>query len=224
MYKPTEIVCNLSENHESIRWFKNGIEVFSMRNRYDIITENRKTTFKIFKMMPHDTGTYYVLINNATKSSEFNVDLKAPPKLFSEQLKDNVTMNAGKNFDFTINFSGYPTPWIDLVHNDLPLKLRGSVQIYDDVVSVRIPKLSVRDSGILKVFAKNEHGEVTHEIKLIVNDVPSAPENLTADNVTHNSAIIRWLEPQQNNGLEVTEYLIEKKTVEVSRWRKVSCQ
>uniref|UniRef100_A0A0K0DEZ0 Fibronectin type-III domain-containing protein n=1 Tax=Angiostrongylus cantonensis TaxID=6313 RepID=A0A0K0DEZ0_ANGCA len=54
-----------------------------------------------------------------------------------------------------------------------------------------------------------------------VFDVPSAPTNAIAKDIGSTKATISWNKPEFSNGSEITEYCVERKSVEYSRWRVV---
>lgn len=49
-------------------------------------------------------------------------------------------------------------------------------------------------------------------------DVPSAPKNLEANEVTQTSAVLRWSVPDSDGGSPITNYVVEKCTNFNSRW------
>jgi len=57
---------------------------------------------------------------------------------------------------------------------------------------LRMKGVERSDSGIYTVLVKNSIGEISADIKLIVQDKPSAPQKLAVTGVTESSVTLSW--------------------------------
>ncbi|CAJ0950227.1 unnamed protein product, partial [Mesorhabditis belari] len=217
-----ELKCEFIGTFESLKWYKEEVEMFEMRNRYEIHTEEGISVLKILRVAPQDIGKYYVTLNDTINSHSCQVDIRAQPKIDLQGTKTEIRLNSNQHLNTSLEFSGYPKPEINVTLNGNSFKIRGSVEVYEDTVTLKIRNLKPSDSGIIEIEAANKNGTTKVTLKLVVIDVPSAPQRPMCTKVTHKSAEITWNAPADDNGAPVTAYVIERKTVEFSRWRQVS--
>lgn len=55
-----------------------------------------------------------------------------------------------------------------------------------------------------------------------VVDVPTAPRDLTASDVTSSSVTLKWAEPESDGGAPISNYVVERCTAFSNRWVKAS--
>ncbi|CAN8020342.1 unnamed protein product [Ixodes persulcatus] len=67
---------------------------------------------------------------------------------------------------------------------------------------------TVEDSGIYSCMAKNHYGSDETSMRLLVQEVPGAPVNVTVANATGNSLLLSWAEPFRGNSA-ITRYLVQ---------------
>ncbi|KAH7978055.1 hypothetical protein HPB49_004343 [Dermacentor silvarum] len=67
---------------------------------------------------------------------------------------------------------------------------------------------TVEDSGIYSCFAKNHYGSDETSMRLLVQEVPGPPVNVTVANATGNSLFLTWGEPFRGNSA-ITRYLVQ---------------
>lgn len=185
--------------------------------KVEILTDDYESKLVLHATDHKDIGDYYVLVDDVEKSHSAQLIYKVLPKLVYEGPTKAIA--AGKHFDFTVRFTGYPTPQFIMTLDGKDLKLQASVETYDDFMSFRVK--NVKESGTIIIVAKNEHGEDSLEIPMQVIDVPSAPLDLQATDVGSTKATLSWKAPLYSNGSDIIEYCVERKSVEYSRWRTV---
>ncbi|KIH57804.1 fibronectin type III domain protein [Ancylostoma duodenale] len=213
----TTFTCKFSRPAESVRWFRNERELWTQATKVEIVTEEYESKLILHATDHKDIGEYYVLVDDVEKSHTAELIYKIAPKLVYEG--PTKAIPAGKHFDFTVKFTGYPTPHFNMTLNGKDLKLQASVETYDDFMSFRVK--NVKESGTIVIVAQNEHGEDSLEIPMQVIDVPSAPLDLQASDVGSTTATLSWKAPLYSNGSDIIEYFVERKSVEYSRWRTV---
>ncbi|XP_064458072.1 cell adhesion molecule DSCAM-like isoform X2 [Ornithodoros turicata] len=67
---------------------------------------------------------------------------------------------------------------------------------------------TVEDSGIYSCFAKNHYGSDETSMRLLVQEVPGSPANLTVTNATASSITLTWMEPFRGNSA-ITRFLVQ---------------
>ena len=60
------------------------------------------------------------------------------------------------------------------------------------MTTLRLKNIERSDSGVYTVLVKNSVGEISADIKLIVQDKPSAPQHLTITDITESSVTMSW--------------------------------
>lgn len=60
------------------------------------------------------------------------------------------------------------------------------------MTSLRLKSIERGDAGVYTVLVKNAVGEISADIKLVVQDKPTAPQTLTVTDITENSATLSW--------------------------------
>lgn len=77
------------------------------------------------------------------------------------------------------------------------------------------------DTGQYRLQLKNQHGFDTATLHVKVLDRPSPPQDLRADEFAGDALTLYWNPPKDNGGVEVSNYIIEKKETHSSTWTKV---
>lgn len=209
--------CKFSRPVESVKWYHNDRELWSQKQKIVIETDSSVSKLVIRSIDHRDIGHYFVVVDDEEKSDKAELLYRVQPQLTYDGPTEPIA--AGKHFDFTVAFIGYPPPSLEMLLDDDDLKLFADVETYDDFVSVRVK--NVKKTCTVKITARNEHGEQSLSIPVVVFDVPSAPLNVTASSVSCSTATISWNTPQLSNGSDIVEYCVERKSVGYSRWRTV---
>ena len=117
-----------------------------------------------------------------------------PSLHINEKLAETVVVKAGSATVFEIPFVGYPKPEVMWFFNekDLPKNKRLQVDTVSRLTCLRLKHIEKGDSGIYTVLVKNSVGEISADIKLVVQDKPSAPEELTVTDVTEDTVTLSW--------------------------------
>ncbi|CAJ0936046.1 unnamed protein product, partial [Mesorhabditis belari] len=143
-----------------------------------------------------------------------------PPKIDRKMFED-LKVRAGQPIKFDVNVEGEPHPVIEWFYNGVPLRSDERVKI--DNTADHNTKLTTRDAqrvdaGKYKIVATNDSGKDEHEVDVNVLDVPSDPKGpLRADDITKDSAVISWKEPEDDGGSPITGYIVEKQE-DGGRW------
>uniref|UniRef100_A0A1I7V4L9 C2 domain-containing protein n=1 Tax=Caenorhabditis tropicalis TaxID=1561998 RepID=A0A1I7V4L9_9PELO len=214
------LFCETSKPVRKVKWFKNGVEIWPQMNKAIMDTDGKRATLEIKNFDKHDIGSYTASVSDKEASAPAKLVFEVAPNLIiPEEIRDGVTVHAGNEFDFTVEFSGFPAPSIHMTNNGTPLKAIATITEYDDSVSVRMKNVTLDNSGIVRVIAESPLGQCIKEIPLKIIDKPSEPLDLQFKDVTEDSVFLSWQPPVETNGAPITGYVVERKGVDNNRWR-----
>ncbi|KIH55122.1 fibronectin type III domain protein, partial [Ancylostoma duodenale] len=198
------------------------MEVWQQTGKYIIVTDGCCSTLQILNFDKIDIGDYYAAVDNDEISAPARLNLEVSPTIrIREQIENSVLVNAHAELDFHIEVAGHPVPTMTILHNDARIQARALMEKYEDVIRIRMKNLTQADSGVVTITAENTNGVDQKVFNVVVVDVPSAPTDLCATNVTTSSALLSWNCPKDTNGSSITGFIIQRKTVDSVRWRTV---
>uniref|UniRef100_H2YLF7 Uncharacterized protein n=1 Tax=Ciona savignyi TaxID=51511 RepID=H2YLF7_CIOSA len=176
--------------------FVNYLEIkdCTLRDDHALITaQDTKHTLWITEFSEADRGRYTATCSGTAVETTAIIDVAVAPVL--EIDVDDVTMKAD------------------------------SVIINHDDTKLRFRKPTINNSGRYKIVAKNKYGEDSAYITVTVigkRTVPLPPVCLTVSNVTAQSAVLTWEEPEEDGGSPIVSFLVEKRDVKRKMWQTVS--
>ncbi|KAK6057426.1 fibronectin type III domain protein [Cooperia oncophora] len=209
--------CQFNRPPHTLKWFRDDRELWAQKEKIEIETSDQESILIIHNVDERDIGHYFALLDDEHKSNAAELIYYTEPLLCYDGPSGPIT--AGKHFDFTVAFRGYPAPRLEMLLDDVDLRVVADVETYDDFVSVRVK--NVKKTCHVRFIARNEHGERSLDIPIEVFDVPSEPLNVTASDISSTNATISWTAPTFTNGAPIIEYCVERKSLEFSRWRTV---
>ncbi|XP_015180266.1 PREDICTED: muscle M-line assembly protein unc-89 isoform X4 [Polistes dominula] len=185
-------------------WLRDG-EPFDPEERFKVLfKDNEDTLALVFQhVKPEDAGLYTCVAQTSTGniscSAELTVQgavnqlLRDPekPKLESESKQSEVSAGGSAMLDLQVK--GYPKPDITWTKDGNEIVAGGRIKYLwedEESLSLVIKNVTTKDAGIYTIRAKNELGEDTTEIELIVKSAPKVikkQSNTTAiveDNLT----------------------------------------
>ena len=94
----------------------------------------------------------------------------APPKFTKSDMEETMTLKAGQSTAIEIPCTGYPQPEVTWLYNKskLPDVKRIREETIIGMTSLTLAKVIRTDSGSYTVTLKNEHGQASFTVKLIV--------------------------------------------------------
>ncbi|XP_013148822.1 PREDICTED: twitchin isoform X2 [Papilio polytes] len=143
-----------------------------------------------------------------------------PPKIDRNFMFD-IKIKVGQNFDLEVPVAGEPTPTKEWLHGDNVVLNTDRIKIVNDAHTTKFRVIDAKraDSGTYTLKAKNINGTDSATVKVLVMDVPTAPEGpLRADDITKSGCSLRWRPPKDDGGCEITHYVVEKMDQENLRW------
>uniref|UniRef100_A0A1I7VXR7 non-specific serine/threonine protein kinase n=1 Tax=Loa loa TaxID=7209 RepID=A0A1I7VXR7_LOALO len=215
--------CETTKPVKTVKWFRNRKEIWLRQEKFNMNVKETIATLTIMNFELNDCGEYTAALREDEESAPAKVELKIAPtiKLLKNLPSNVLKLHCGIDFDIEFVYEGFPEVDIRTTLNDKPLnKMRSRMHTYDNKLSLRLKNIIQEDSGILKVVVENEIGSASEEIQLDVISVPSKPRHLTAFNITSRSVMLKW-EKAEDNGSPITNYIIERRTADIKRWRNI---
>ena len=142
--------------------------------------------------------------------------------------KPDVAVPAGTPLKLIVRYAGKPAPKLSWTLNDEPVtdskRLKIEDKPKDGTATLTISKSESGDSGKYVVKVRNDTGELTAEANVSVLSKPSAPKELTVNDVTATSLTLAWTPPDDAVGGNKIKmrYIIEKRAANRTVWQKVS--
>uniref|UniRef100_A0A0N5C6U2 non-specific serine/threonine protein kinase n=1 Tax=Strongyloides papillosus TaxID=174720 RepID=A0A0N5C6U2_STREA len=186
------------------------------------------TKAKVEDLTPGKTYQFRVkAINKAGESlpSDPSRELLAktrrlPPKIDRNMLFD-IKVKRGGIIDFDVNVEGEPNPKIQWLLNSIPLIVSSKTKINDTQVNnTKLKTIDAErlDSGVYKIIATNDYGRDEADVNVVVLDAPGTPRGpLDISDVTKDSAVVSWREPEDDGGSPISHYVVEKQE-DNGRW------
>ncbi|XP_078034638.1 obscurin isoform X5 [Augochlora pura] len=167
-------------------WLRDG-KPFDPEDRFKVLfQDNEDTLALVFQhVRPEDAGLYTCVAQTSTGniscSAELTVQgavnqlLKDPerPKLASETRHSEVS--AGGSAMLELQIRGYPKPDIKWTKDGKEIVAGGRYKYLwedEESMSLVIKNVTAKDAGVYTILAKNELGEDTTQIELIVKSAP----------------------------------------------------
>ncbi|KAE8573900.1 Putative twitchin [Halyomorpha halys] len=136
----------------------------------------------------------------------------------------DITVRAGEDFSIHIPFVAFPQPTASWLVNDAVMTddERIHKQLTPNSASLIVKNALRSDTGQYRLQLKNQYGFDTATLHVKVLDRPSPPQDLRAEEFAGDALTLYWNPPKDNGGVEVSNYIIEKKETHSSTWTKVS--
>ncbi|XP_070385766.1 uncharacterized protein [Dermacentor albipictus] len=174
-------------------------------------------TLSIHQLEPEESGYYLCKASNGfgeDLSKLVFLTVKRPPK-FDVKFRAHAVKRGEKARLQCTAVGDLPIAMTWSKNNDrVPEKSKYKVttvanQSLSSVSSILVVSTeTVEDSGIYSCFAKNHYGSDETSMRLLVQEVPGPPVNVTVANATGNSLFLTWGEPFRGNSA-ITRYLVQ---------------
>ncbi|XP_074642623.1 twitchin-like [Tubulanus polymorphus] len=205
-----------------IKWYKDGKQL-TPSEKYIAQYDGKDAVLKIQKTEPKDAGKYKCEASNIISSVESSASLSVfvkPNIEYEKKFEGTQSLKAGATFTVIVKVSGLPEPSVSWLFNDKSLKTSGDVKIdtKKDISTITVKNVNKSSAGRYVVTAENKVGKAAAEFNLVVRDVPSPPRDLAVTDVQKESVTLTWEVPEDDGGLPITQYVIEKRDVKKTTW------
>ncbi|XP_067934437.1 twitchin-like [Watersipora subatra] len=154
--------------------------------------------------------------------------LKEAPKFDLSSLfgAKDIRVKAGEPLKITLGCQGSPTPTVSWSNNGQPIVdgPESKLSQDDETISLDIPRCSRANAGKYTIKAKNNLGEESADLNVVVLDAPGAPGGpLDISDVSANQMTLSWKEPADECGAPVSDYVVEMLDPDTGLWVKPNC-
>lgn len=161
----------------------------------------------------------FASIYSTFRDSDLSV-LLVKPRIDRTNLKA-IMIRAGKQVKLDVDVRGEPPPVITWSHKDTEVKSDANYEIINVDYNTKFALNDAlrKHTGVYTIKAVNKHGQDVAEVEITVLSAPGKPKGpLKVTDVTKNSAKLKWGKPEDDGGLPVTGYAIEKLDKATGRW------
>ncbi|XP_059620360.1 titin-like [Phlebotomus argentipes] len=222
--KPLTLSCVIGgQPVPEISWFKNGKSIKTTKTSY----ENRIAKCYIEETTEKTTAKYTCKAVNEIGQAETscNVKIEERPEIIIDDSDISIQRKVGTTWKVTANISGFPFPSVSWYKNDVKIETstKYSITTVEKTTTILIENVERSDTAKYRIEASNSCGKSEVELTLSVIDKPSKPEGpIQVKDVRKDSLVIEWKPPEDDGGLDIVKYSIEKCDQEKGTWIKVA--
>ena len=198
------------------KWTKAGeVPGNQTQGTVEDLTEGQKYQFRIKAVNKGGVGP-------ASDASDILTakDRYAAPKIDRTNLRD-LTIKAGNHIRLDVKVSGEPPPskvwWLNKVkQEDRDIV---TIELEDYRTKFMISSVTRAHCGQLTLKAENDSGKDEASIDILILDKPSKPEGpLKISDVHKEGCTLKWNPPEDDGGVPIEHYVVEKMDTETGRW------
>ncbi|PAV56317.1 hypothetical protein WR25_15732 isoform E [Diploscapter pachys] len=142
------------------------------------------------------------------------------PWIDKEHMK-TITIKVGQDVEYHVPIKGEPPPTKEWTINEKPVSGDPKIRIQDEDYKTNfVLKNATRaHAGVYKLVASNVNGQDQHSVEVIVLGKPTAPMGpLNVTDVYEDRCNLDWKPPEDDGGLPIDHYEIEKMDLATGRW------
>jgi len=175
----------------------------------------------------HEYEFRVVAVNKAGEGepSDVSESVVAKPRFLAPHIdRTNLmkqTLRRGQNLKLEADVEGEPAPQVTWFKKEEKMVTYDRLTITNEPyhTAFSIVKLIRRDTGMYRVFAKNETGTDEVEIEVVVLSSPSKPKGpLDVSDVTAEGCKLKWEPPEDDGGEPIENYVVERMDTDTGRW------
>lgn len=219
------LTCIISGTPEpDIEWYHENIRV---DNTYTTTYHKGVAKLVIESTTETTAGAYKCVARNVCGNAESScmVAIRELPSVHVEEHFLSKKLRIDDQYEVSATVTGYPRPKVVWFKSKTKLEAKANTKMtYEEEISyLSIGKLKRSHTGKYVIEASNEHGSSRQELNLTIIDKPSPPEGpLIVTSVKKDSVQLEWKPPRDCGGLELTQYIIEKYSLDQKTWIKVA--
>uniref|UniRef100_A0A8C5DTP8 Titin n=1 Tax=Gouania willdenowi TaxID=441366 RepID=A0A8C5DTP8_GOUWI len=139
-------------------------------------------------------------------------DRLIPPEMdLDAELRKMISLRACCSLRLFVPIRGRPTPQARWTKDNGEPVERATIDSTSSYTLLVIENVNRFDSGKYNLTIENSSGSKTATVQVKVLDTPSAPQNLKISSVTNEAVILTWDPPVNNGGVNVKNYIVEKR-------------
>lgn len=140
---------------------------------------------------------------------------------FFREKPQNTAFIDGEPAQITCFAVGNPQPLVQWFKNDMVIPDSKRIRIITDKdgrSTLRFEPAHHSDEGIYKVVARNRVGQVVARTRLLIAQIPDAPDSPEATHVSDTEILLRWKQPRDDGNSPVLCYSLQSKLASQDRW------
>jgi predicted phage tail protein len=187
-----------------------------------------KTNVKVTDVDPgHEYEFRIVALNKAGESepSDISQSVVTKPRFLAPHIDRKTLMkqiiHTGQLLRMEADVQGEPAPQVTWFRQDEQLVSYDRLTIANEPyrTSFIIAKSKRSDTGVYRVFAKNDSGTDQVEIEINVLSKPGKPKGpLAVSDVTAEGCKLKWEPPEDDGGVPLENYVVERMDTDTGRW------
>nr|XP_046471281.1 obscurin isoform X9 [Neodiprion pinetum]XP_046471284.1 obscurin isoform X9 [Neodiprion pinetum] len=202
------------------QWLRDG-QPFDPEERFKVLFKDSEDTLALVfqHVKPEDAGLYTCVAQTSTGNISCSAELTvqgsvnqlaknpAKPKLETEFKQSEV--NAGGSAMLDLQVQGFPKPQIKWTKDGEEILAGGRIKYLwedEESLSLVIKQVTAKDAGTYTIKAKNELGEDSTQIELIVKSAPKVTKKMTDTTVMTEETVTMTVEIEGSPVPEVTWY------------------
>lgn len=155
-------------------------------------------------------------------STVITKDKQDPPSMDLKPIYNGIiSVRSGSMIEAHIPIFGAPLPEVTWIFKEDMLKESDRISISQNEESTTLVIKSAKksDSGQYELKLKNEHGEKSSIIQVVVLDKPGPPTGpIEFTNITAESITISWQPPKETGGSDISNYSIDYREFGRATW------
>ena len=174
------------------------------------LREKTKYRFRVAAANKLGTGEWAYLKNTVQCIERREV----PALVLDDTVQRNAIVKAGKTIRLNLGFRGRPTPTVSWSKADTStevMKKRAMIDTTSYTTSLTISDASRDDAGKYMVVIENSEGSKDFIYSVKVLDTPGPVIDLRIAEVTNDSVLLKWVEPENDGGAYISNYVVQKR-------------
>ncbi|XP_022098502.1 LOW QUALITY PROTEIN: fibroblast growth factor receptor 3-like [Acanthaster planci] len=213
------LYCNVSaEPDASITWNK----AKPQQSLPTTASTNPVTSALSFRIVTvKDGGVYECVATNilGTVVGRVAVNVIHVPLIDSALSDDRVVSWINLPVNLTCAWSAYPTPRVSWDRSGVMVDQTRVKTFTMEGISVLQVTPTTTDFGVYRCLVANSRGRAEHIVSLTAAASPSAPGNVRAGAITHDTVILLIDPPRTNGGLALTNHRVSYREANMVRWK-----
>ncbi|NXT56485.1 TITIN protein, partial [Pluvianellus socialis] len=148
--------------------------------------------------------------------------LEPPELILDANMAREQHVKAGDTLRLSAVIKGVPFPKVSWKKEDHEVSPKADIEVTGVGSKLEIRNTVHEDGGTYSLTVENPAGSKTVSVKVVVLDKPGPPRNLQVSEVRSDSCYLTWMEPEDDGGSVITNYVVERKDVASAQWVAIS--
>jgi titin len=174
---------------------------------------------------------FRVIASNDVGASDASIDcgwvlpeeiVEEPGFELDTECQRTMMIRAGQTIRMGMKLKGKPLPTIKWTKSEGEVNELALTETVKNYAMLMIENCTVLDTGRYEFLLESSSGQKEGAINVRVMDAPSAPQNVTAGDVSNQEVKVTWDAPANDGCANITHYIVEKRTASKKSYMTVS--